>query len=157
MIIFKPVHQSPYFQQPILPFPKNSPSHRYTKHVRYHNQESTLREECNSCGTRKRAPGRPTLHPRPGQARLCLSLCFVAAFCAHIMPATAADESHAISQAQDEGYRVPIGLFIPLLVLIGQCVFAYFGALVSPLMGITSLLWLMMRNDAAIDPKASWM
>lgn len=105
----------------------------------------------------KRAPGRPTLHLLPGQAHVCLYLCFVAAFCAHIMPAAAADESRAISQAQDGGHRVPIGLFIPLLVLIGQCVVAYFGALVGPLMGITSLLWLMMRNDAAIDPKASWM
>ncbi|OAL55504.1 hypothetical protein IQ07DRAFT_582977 [Pyrenochaeta sp. DS3sAY3a] len=104
----------------------------------------------------KLAPGWTTLYPLPCQARV-LSLCFVEASCAHIMPAAAADESRAISQARNGGYRVLIGLFIPLVILIGQNVVAYFGALVGPFMGITSLLWLMMRNDAAIDPKASWM
>ena len=30
------------------------------------------------------------------------------------------------------------------------------GTIVGPLMGISSVLWLVMRNDAAIEPRSSW-
>lgn len=30
-------------------------------------------------------------------------------------------------------------------------------SLIGPLMGISSMLWLMMRNDSAIDPRMAWM
>lgn len=75
-------------------------------------------------------------------------------------PVVALDESLPLSHAtttQRGGYRVPIGFSFTLLILIGHYAIAFSGTLVGPLMGITSVLWLMMRNDAAIDPKASWM
>ncbi|UPX18577.1 uncharacterized protein EKO05_0008871 [Ascochyta rabiei] len=31
------------------------------------------------------------------------------------------------------------------------------GSLIGPSMGITSVLWLVMRNDAAVEAKLSWM
>jgi hypothetical protein len=51
----------------------------------------------------------------------------------------------------------PVGFCLTILFLIGHHFIALSGSLVCPLMGITSILWLMMRNDAAISPKLSWM
>jgi len=87
-------------------------------------------------------------------------LVLVCAFVALITPAAALDEPYALATAtagHRHDYRLPIGFFITLLLLIGQAVAAFSTTLVGPAMGITSVLWLMMRNDNAISPKASWM
>lgn len=77
-----------------------------------------------------------------------------------ITPAGAFDEpgtlSHSLVSHHHDNHT-PIGPTFALFFLIGQYVVAFSGFLVGPLMGITSVLWLMMRNDAAISPKASWM
>lgn len=70
------------------------------------------------------------------------------------------DESHTLSPASSRRQHfnwTHVGLCITLLLFIGQNFVAIFGTLLEPLMGITSILWLMMRNDAAINPKMSWM
>lgn len=70
------------------------------------------------------------------------------------------DESHALSFASSRRqsfYWTHIGLCITLLLFIGQNFVALFGTLLEPSMGITSILWLMMRNDAAISPKMAWL
>ena len=77
-----------------------------------------------------------------------------------ITPAAALDEPHALSAAtagRHYEYHLPIGFFITFLLFIGRAVAAFSKTLVGPAMGITSVLWLMMRNDSAISPKASWM
>lgn len=77
-----------------------------------------------------------------------------------VLPATAADSPPAGSPTttgQAPAYLPCIEASLSLLFTIGQSVVAFFGRLVAPLMGITSILWLMMRNDAAINPQASWM
>jgi hypothetical protein len=76
-----------------------------------------------------------------------------------ITPAAAFDEPHGLSTAtagQHHSPRLPIGYFIALLLMIGQTVAAFSSTLVGPAMGVTSVLWLMMRNDDAISPRASW-
>ena len=76
------------------------------------------------------------------------------------VPAAAADEPYALSHVsahQQTHLRNPIGPFFALFLLIGHNVYALSSGLIGPLMGITSVLWLMMRNDAAVSPKASWM
>lgn len=55
------------------------------------------------------------------------------------------------------GHSLGFSQLLALLILLGQFGAAASGALVGPLMGTTSVLWLIMRNDAAIDPKLSWM
>jgi hypothetical protein len=51
----------------------------------------------------------------------------------------------------------PIVAFVTALVLTSYNLIAFSGTLIGPCMGISSVLWLVMRNDAAIDPKWSWM
>ena len=87
-------------------------------------------------------------------------LILVCAFVALTTPAAALDEPHALTTAtagHRHDSRLPIGFFITLLLFIGQAVAAFSTTLVGPAMGITSVLWLMMRNDNAISPKASWV
>jgi len=87
-------------------------------------------------------------------------LILVCAFVVLITPAAALDEPHAMITAtagHRHDSRLPIGSFINLFLFIGQAVAAFSTTLVGPAMGITSVLWLMMRNDNAISPKASWM
>ena len=43
------------------------------------------------------------------------------------------------------------------MLLAGHRVVSASVTLVGPLMGISSVLWFVMRNDAAIKPKSSWM
>lgn len=47
--------------------------------------------------------------------------------------------------------------FIQCCLLIGGVAFTVSSNLLGPLMGISSMLWLMMRNDSAIDPRLAWM
>lgn len=53
--------------------------------------------------------------------------------------------------------RAPIGPFLQLCFLIGGLAVTFTSNMLGPLMGISSVLWLMMRNDPAIDPRLSWM
>jgi hypothetical protein len=114
------------------------------------------------------SPSHAMAHPRgtadgfTRKARACVSVQLALAFImlALVTPAAALDEPFALSSAtasQHHNHRLPIGLFLTLLILIGQHAVTFSGTLVGPLMGIASVLWLMMRNDAAISPKASWM
>jgi flagellar biosynthesis protein FliR len=76
-----------------------------------------------------------------------------------IMPTAALDEPHSLSHASAggiEAYQALIGICTTITLLIGQRLAAFSSTLIGPSMGVTSLLWLIMRNDPAIDPKASW-
>ncbi|KAF1961258.1 hypothetical protein CC80DRAFT_488579 [Byssothecium circinans] len=64
-------------------------------------------------------------------------------------------EQHSIGH-QPFGSR-PSGTFFRFCLLIGGIAFTVSSNILGPLMGITSILWLMMRNDSAIDPRVSWM
>ena len=97
-------------------------------------------------------------------ARHLNRLLFAVLFSMLVMPVNALDEPQALSPtaaAAAAGYyyhpRYPIGFFISLLLLIGQSFASFSSTLVGPAMGITSVLWLMLRNDSAISPRASWM
>jgi hypothetical protein len=99
-------------------------------------------------------------HPRKTRARISMRLVAAFIILALVTPAAALDEPYALSSAsagQPHNSRLRIGFFFTILLLVGQYAVAFSGTLVGPLMGITSILWLMMRNDAAISPKASWM
>jgi hypothetical protein len=76
-------------------------------------------------------------------------------------PTAAADDdlfaSFRTHRPQHAGYQIPIHAILALLLVLGQYVAAFSGSLVGPLMGVTSVLWLMMRNDAAISPHAAWV
>lgn len=49
------------------------------------------------------------------------------------------------------------GFFIQVCILIGGLAFTVSSSLIGPLTGISSMLWLMMRNDSAIDFRLAWM
>jgi hypothetical protein len=94
------------------------------------------------------------------RARVPIRLILALVFVAIIVPAAALDEPHTLAPTaagQHYRYYVPIGFFVTLFLLIGQSVTVFSSTLVGPMMGITSVLWLMMRNDSAISPKVSWM
>ena len=90
-------------------------------------------------------------------------LLFTVLFSMLVMPVSALDEPQAVSStaaAAAASYyyhpRYPIGFFISLLVLIGQSFASFSSTLVGPAMGVTSVMWLMLRNDSAISPRESW-
>ncbi|KAF2855326.1 hypothetical protein T440DRAFT_464600 [Plenodomus tracheiphilus IPT5] len=62
-----------------------------------------------------------------------------------------------IAPSQQGRFRLMTGITLRVLLMIGQCLFIFSGSIMGPLMGITSVLWLIMRNDTAIDPKLSWI
>jgi hypothetical protein len=102
----------------------------------------------------------PDSHARRTRALVPLWLAFAFVVSALVAPAAALDEPYTLSSAstgQHHSPRLPIGFLLTLLFLVGQYAIAFSDTLVGPLMGITSVLWLMMRNDAAIDPRVSWM
>jgi hypothetical protein len=98
---------------------------------------------------------------RGTRVHLSRQMILALAFFALISPATASDdESYSLSYAsrtRHHGHLTPMAFCLAMLLLIGHKFGSWFTALVEPLMGIISVLWLMMRNDAAISPKASWM
>jgi hypothetical protein len=108
----------------------------------------------------------PTATCRKGDLRetrvqIPVRIVLALAFFALISPTTAFDdESQTIlyaSRSRHHGYWTSIAFCLSLLFLVGHKFINVSITLVEPLMGITSVLWLMMRNDAAISPKASWM
>lgn len=68
-----------------------------------------------------------------------------------VMPATAQ------SDALLGEFQASFGVTIATIMFIGQQAIALSGALIGPLMGISSVLWLVMRNDIAIEPRTSWV
>jgi hypothetical protein len=92
------------------------------------------------------------------RARFPKQLLFALVLLALAKPAVAqGDESQALSYFQPHGISHTTGWGLRLLFLIGNCIFASTSSVVGPLMGVTSILWLMMRNDAAVSPRVSWM
>jgi hypothetical protein len=111
-------------------------------------------------------PGSPGPFSRKGglreiRVRLPTQIIQALAFFVLFSPVTAFDnESHTPSNASrihHHGYWTPIAYCLAILLLIGHQSINWSKPLLAPLMGITSVLWLMMRNDDAISPKASWM
>ncbi|KAF2267604.1 hypothetical protein CC78DRAFT_530695 [Lojkania enalia] len=49
------------------------------------------------------------------------------------------------------------GRLLAFFFVIGSYVVILSKNSLGPLMGISSILWVMMRNDPAISPKLSWM
>ncbi|KAJ4989018.1 hypothetical protein SVAN01_05456 [Stagonosporopsis vannaccii] len=50
----------------------------------------------------------------------------------------------------------PITALAASVMLAGHQLVVFSGTLVGPSMGVSSVLWLVMRNDAAVKPKWSW-
>jgi hypothetical protein len=69
------------------------------------------------------------------------------------------DNPYVLSSYQHQAAhsQPPIGTLLHLCVFIGGLAVAVSSNIVGPLMGISSVLWLMMRNDPAVDPKIAWM
>jgi hypothetical protein len=53
--------------------------------------------------------------------------------------------------------RFAVGALTGLVFLISGYLMGAARSFVGPLMGITSVLWFMMRNDPAVKPEVSWM
>jgi hypothetical protein len=101
-------------------------------------------------------------HRLRGTRALCLlrPMFFLAFFALLPLAAALDNESLALPlgpSTRHQFHWTHIGLCITILLVIGQSFVAFSGKLLEPSMGITSILWLMMRNDAAISPKLSWM
>jgi hypothetical protein len=83
------------------------------------------------------------------------------AFCASVTPIAALDNESLglvhVSRSRSYAHWMPVGFCITMLFFVGRQLVALSNSLVGPLMGITSILWPMMRNDATISPKASWI
>lgn len=77
-------------------------------------------------------------------------LVIILVFFALATPATAQDNLFE-SNAQSRLYAIEAAI----LVFVHRAI-VFSGTTVGPLMGITSVLWLVMRNDAAIEPRSSW-
>jgi hypothetical protein len=56
----------------------------------------------------------------------------------------------------DVGTRLPIGLIGSYALIVTGLLTTAANNVLGPLMGISSVLWFIMRNDAAIRPGASW-
>jgi hypothetical protein len=87
-------------------------------------------------------------------------LVFAFALSLMVIPATALDEPrppHQIAYGQYHAPEALVGLCTAAIVLFADRIIAYSSLLIGPSMGVTSVLWLMMRNDGAISPGSSWM
>ncbi|CAI6333157.1 unnamed protein product [Periconia digitata] len=73
-----------------------------------------------------------------------------------VTPVAAVNEAVSFP-ANNLATQPPIGTFFHICFLIGGIAVTFSSNLVGPLMGVTSVLWLMMRNDSAVDPKSAWM
>jgi hypothetical protein len=90
----------------------------------------------------------PAVRPRSVIPRWSL---YLVAFCLMATP-VAAQPDRDLS-----GCYESIITFLTALILTLYNLIAFSGTLIGPCMGISSVLWLVMRNDAAIEPKWSWM
>lgn len=91
---------------------------------------------------------RPTHHAR---ARVYISRWLVLVLAVLILatPVTALPDAHVDFEQSNA--------FIVALLFASRYIFTVASTLIGPSMGITSVLWLVMRNDAAIQPRWSWM
>lgn len=64
--------------------------------------------------------------------------------------------SGANMTAPETGLRIPIGLVGTYVLVAAGLLTTTATSLLGPLMGISSVLWFIMRNDAAIKPSVSW-
>jgi hypothetical protein len=76
-------------------------------------------------------------------------------FCLIVQPVECLDDDR-YTLAHNSARR-PIGSFLEVLFLFSAYLIYLSHGMLGPSMGITSVLWLMMRNDSAISPKLSWM
>lgn len=86
----------------------------------------------------------------------------VCLLCATLVPNVAAlDDEYALGPMRQQSYgghaQARQGFFIQVCILIGGLAFTVSSSLIGPLTGISSMLWLMMRNDSAIDFRLAWM
>ncbi|KAH7411721.1 hypothetical protein DE146DRAFT_771336 [Phaeosphaeria sp. MPI-PUGE-AT-0046c] len=109
-------------------------------------------------------PCKPSSLERKASAQVSMRLLAVLAFLTLVAPAAAAAADNDLyasfrtnANGHTRGHNLEVSQLLALLILLAQYGVAASGALVGPLMGITGVLWLIMRNDAAIDPKLSWM
>ncbi|KAF2121195.1 hypothetical protein BDV96DRAFT_205793 [Lophiotrema nucula] len=111
---------------------------------------SMLRSSClvpNGCWCSVLKP-QPCLQPL-SSPRLLTALLFLS----FALPVSAVDDDlYALAHAPIRQHRSTITAF----VLLAYAVLLTRKAL-GPSMGISSILWVMMRNDPAISPKLSWM
>lgn len=85
-------------------------------------------------------------------------------YAAFIMPVAAMDQQLALgsqfpiaeSMASHQVPTMAIGTCASMLLLCGGHTLGAAKSLVAPLMGITSVLWFMLRNDSAVDPRLAW-
>jgi len=76
--------------------------------------------------------------------------------------ATAADElalqphPGANIVTMDRDQRLPFGLVGTYMLVVAGLLTTTAQTLLGPLMGVSSVLWFIMRNDAAIKPSISW-
>jgi len=57
-------------------------------------------------------------------------------------------------------YQTPafaISSFTGMLIFCAACLLGTLKGWLGPLMGITSVLWFIMRNDPAVRPRLAWM
>ena len=69
----------------------------------------------------------------------------------------ATDASASWSFPMPEVIQLAIGAVTATFILSSGYLTGAARTLLGPLMGITSVLWFIMRNDAAISPTLSWM
>ena len=112
-------------------------------------------------GTRTPIVGSMRILSRFAQFRLSLAFMLIATL---IGPATAFDNEIALHQypgaatfiVPDPGPRLPIGLVGTYILVVAGLLTTTAQNLLGPLMGISSVLWFIMRNDTAIKPSVSW-
>ncbi|KAF2443746.1 hypothetical protein P171DRAFT_522244 [Karstenula rhodostoma CBS 690.94] len=93
-----------------------------------------------------------------------MSKCIAALTCAVLIaPAAAMDDQLVLGRAfpipDVEVHQVPmiaIGTLTSMLFLCGGYLMGAARSLVGPLMGVSSVLYFMMRNDAAVEPVLAW-
>lgn len=101
---------------------------------------------------------RVILDPILALIRLLGSLYLLVLLCALFVLPAGAMGSEPVALAQPStARRHPGGDLFGFCLFFGINALLLSRAMLSPLMGVTSILWIMMRNDSAINPKHSWM
>jgi len=84
-------------------------------------------------------------------------------FASFVGSAAANDNEIALAQytganmiAPDPRPRIQLGLVATYILVVTGLLTTTMKNLLGPLMGISSVLWFIMRNDAAIKPSISW-
>ncbi|KAF2826157.1 hypothetical protein CC86DRAFT_417176 [Ophiobolus disseminans] len=111
--------------------------------------------------TPARAPIESKCYSHETRARISMRLLAVLVLFALVVPTSAADNDLYASFRNPTNHSgicwTIIGPIVALPVLLGHYVVAYYGRAVAPSMGFSSVLWLLLRNDPAVDPKGIWL